>query len=103
MSRIKDKMDLIERVHLLINRRGTGTPDQLATRLKISKATLFRLIDTMKEFGAPIVYDFLVQTYTYEYSVDFVLGFMIDEKLDEIKGDDIIGGYSVTKVMSFLI
>jgi hypothetical protein len=94
MGNIKAKGDLINRVNKLIQRRGTGSPDQLAARLKISKATLFRLIDTMKELGAPIVYDFLVQTYTYEYEVDFMFGFVIDGKLQEIKDDEIKGGYS---------
>ncbi|WP_268122025.1 HTH domain-containing protein [Roseivirga pacifica] len=78
MSNLIEKAALIKRIHLLIKRRGTGSPEQLANRLQISKASLFRNIDTMKALGAPIVYDFTGNTYYYDYEVDFNFGFISD-------------------------
>ena len=102
MRSIREKSDLIERVHKLIQRRGTGTPDELASRLNMSKATVFRLIECMKDLGAPIVYDFLCQTYTYESPVEFFFGFSYPNELREINGRDINGGFARMGMLSFL-
>lgn len=102
MQRIVEKKELMERVHLLIKRRGTGTPDELAERLQVSRATVHRIMDTMKELGAPILYNFLNQTYEYEHPVNFFFGFISNNDLEEIEGREINGGFGALKKLNFL-
>ena len=102
MSSLMEKTELIDRVHQLIKRRGTGTPVQLAERLDVSKATVFRLIEAMKALEAPIVYDFSSQTYVYEHDVSFSFGFIAVRDLYEIEGDNINGGFSDLKYLNFI-
>lgn len=102
MQRIVEKKELMERVHLLVKRRSTGTPDELAERLQVSKATVHRMMDTMKSLGAPILYNFLRQTYEYEYPVDFFFGFVTNSSMQEIDGKDINGGFGGLKRLNFL-
>jgi predicted DNA-binding transcriptional regulator YafY len=62
----KKVIDRINYINRLIKIKSTGTPDQLAKRIHISKRTVFELIKTMKEFGAPIKYDRYRRTYFYD-------------------------------------
>jgi len=48
------KLDLYDRMHLLICRRGTGSADQLASRLGVSQRTIYNMINTLQEYGASI-------------------------------------------------
>ena len=70
---------LIERIDRLTRLQATGSPEALASRLEISKATLTRIIFIMRELDAPIAYDFTVQSYVYHESVVFRFGFFIKD------------------------
>ena len=67
----------IERIHNLIKTKATGSPKECARRLKISERQFYRLIDLMKELGAPIHYDLYTNSYCYEYEVKWSFGFEI--------------------------
>ena len=58
--------DRLKRLDGFIRRKGTGTPDDFAQRMNVSRATLFRLIDYFRSIGAKIAYDKERQTYCYE-------------------------------------
>ncbi|WP_152537437.1 hypothetical protein [Aquimarina pacifica] len=58
-------------VDRLIRMRLTGPPDQLAKKLKISKKSLFLLIEFMKQQQAVIVYDITLQSYVYDECPDY--------------------------------
>lgn len=70
---LKERIDLVYRLHLLIRRKATGTPDELARKLGISPPTLFRYIETLREFGAPVA--FCRTNQRYYYQEDFELDF----------------------------
>lgn len=89
MQSVIEKMELIERVHHLIRRRATGTPAELAQRVDISEAKLYRLMDLMKSLGAPIVYSFTSQSYIYEYRVDYSFGFKYGSDINQVNGGSI--------------
>lgn len=60
----------IERLNLLdklISQKKTGNPESLAKRLNLSVSRLARIIEFLREAGAPIQYDRTLQTYFYEY------------------------------------
>ncbi|THH42077.1 hypothetical protein [Neolewinella litorea] len=74
MSMIK-QLDRLRRMHTLIKFRRTGTPEDFAERLGISQSLLFRLLNELKNLGAPIAYCHLRRSYTYLYCVELQLGF----------------------------
>lgn len=58
----------IERIHRLdqlISMRATGTPQQLANKLAISRRMLYEYIHTLKDMGGAIAYDKTSQSYYY--------------------------------------
>ncbi len=69
------QIQLIERIDQLIRLQATGTAIDLSKRLGISKATLYRTIELMKDFKAPIEYDITLQSFIYEEEVGFSFGF----------------------------
>jgi len=75
----------------LIRLKATGRPKQLAKRLEVSEATVFRIIETMKEMDAPVYYDLTRQSYIYTEKASFKCGFFVQE-LDEQEGRSLSGG-----------
>ncbi|PKV48541.1 hypothetical protein ATE84_0541 [Aquimarina sp. MAR_2010_214] len=75
MNIIIKQIELIERVDQLIRLQATGSPDDLAYRLGISKTKLYRIINTMKSLGAPVEYDITIQSFVYAEAVGFTFGF----------------------------
>lgn len=65
MSYLK-KLEAIKRIHVLIRRKSTGSPEELAERLNISRASIFRYIKELKEMGAPVFYSRDRKSYIYE-------------------------------------
>lgn len=75
MNVIIKQIELIQRIDQLIRLQATGSPEQLADRLEISKAKLYRIINVMRELNAPIIYNPSVQSFIYEKAVGFRFGF----------------------------
>lgn len=87
MHSFLNNINLIERIHDLVKRKATGTPSQLACRLGISEAKLYRIMELMRVLGAPIIYDHLQNCYYYEQRVSCKFGFIIETNdLKEIRG-----------------
>ncbi len=63
----------LQRLHLLISRKSTGKPEDLAQRLNVSRATLFRHLEELRAFGAPLEYN--KNRETYQYQEPFELNF----------------------------
>lgn len=73
MLYLKEKNDILVRLHLLIKRKATGSPDELSSRLNVSRATLYRYIDTLRAYDAPVVY--CKQRRCFYYDREFQLNF----------------------------
>lgn len=58
-----DRLNLLDK---LIAQKRTGNPVTFAKRLNISVSRLARIIEYLRERGAPIQYDRAQQTYFYE-------------------------------------
>lgn len=52
-----------EYVKKLASHGKTGTPEQLAKKLNLSRRTLYRLIQNLRTAHIPIVYDRKIQSY----------------------------------------
>ncbi|PIB36653.1 hypothetical protein BFP72_15210 [Reichenbachiella sp. 5M10] len=59
------QIERIQLINKLIISESTGTPDELAIRLNISKRQLYNHIESLKNLGADIVYDKVYKTYYY--------------------------------------
>ena len=57
MNIVIKHIELIERIDRLIRMEATGNPVTLASKLGISRAQTYRVIDIMKDLNAPISYD----------------------------------------------
>lgn len=66
----------LERMNDLILIKGTGNPEQFASRLRISPRTLYESLDLMKRLGAPIAYCKGRQSYYYSEEGEFTIGFL---------------------------
>jgi hypothetical protein len=62
------------------------------TGLTISEASLYSLIDTIKEMGAPVEFRIRYHSYIYSDEVNFICGFFLKE-LSYIEVQEINGGF----------
>ncbi len=100
MNTIIKQIELIERIDRLIRMQGTGNAIDLAGKLGVSRATLYRIIEMMKELNAPIEYDFTIQSFVYAENVGFKFGFYIqDMPYGEMRS---VSGGSAFKNLHFL-
>jgi ACT domain-containing protein len=79
---LPETLQLIERIDTLIRHRATGTPDDMAEKLEVSRSTWFNYLHILKEdLGFPIDYDPEKQTYFYTARGAFRIGYTIDPDL----------------------
>ena len=70
----------LKQLDRLLRFSATGSPDDLAKKLNVSRATIFRTIALLKkEFDAPIYFDRSANSYCYEYPGKLVIQF-VEEK-----------------------
>ena len=65
----------LERIHFIISKKATGTPEQLADKLGMSRSMTLNYLSQMKTLGAPISYDPYLESYYYTERVRFIPGF----------------------------
>ena len=75
MEIIIQQIELLERMDRLIRLQATGSPEECASLLKVSKTKLYRVINLMKTLNAPIKYNTTIQSYIYIEPTDFKFGF----------------------------
>ena len=87
MRRLVD-LTKLSRLDQLIRRKATGSPNELAQRLEMSRSSLYELIAFLKEeMRAPIIYISDRLSYVYEYTPKFYLGF----ERDRLNADEMTG------------
>lgn len=65
-----DRLQKLSYLCSLIRRKATGTPGQLAEKLQISRATVYKLIQELESFGAEIEYNRIKRTFVFVVEVD---------------------------------
>ncbi|MBL7780122.1 MAG: hypothetical protein JNM22_02820 [Saprospiraceae bacterium] len=84
-----EEIFLLEQLDHLIRIRGTGSPKQLASRLKICERHVYRLINHLRDQGFPIEYDKKSQSYFYSELVELTISFKVNgKKLLSINGGE---------------
>lgn len=83
------KINQLDRIMTLIRRKATGSPCDLATKLGISRRSVYRLIQQLRDKGLPIQYDKQRASYCYEEDSEVKLSFKVTldgKNLIHIKG-----------------
>jgi biotin operon repressor len=68
--KVFEYLDRISMMHKLVSHERTGTPEELANQLGVSRTTLYELIDELKSRGAPIIYSKSSRTFLYSQPYD---------------------------------
>jgi hypothetical protein len=80
--------DRVQAMDSYIQRRATGTPEQFADKMGLSRSTLMEYIRLMKALNAPIEYDSYNMTYHYVFQCKLFIGFeskyLDDRELKEV-------------------
>lgn len=81
----------LQLLHELILEENTNTPDVLAEKLSISRASLYLLIDDLKKNNLPISYSRKKKSFIYTKKVKLKLDFVLEvieneQELSKIKG-----------------
>ena len=68
-------IERLNRMNRLLQKRATGTPSEFATLLGVSRTRLYEIIDELKSYGAPIIYNKDANSFQYEYPFDISVSF----------------------------
>lgn len=71
--KVFEYLDRINRMHKLVLNRRTGTPEEFASHLGVSRTSLYELIDELRSRGAPIVYSKSAKTFYYREPFEIVV------------------------------
>jgi len=71
--KVFEYLDRISMMHKLVVRQKTGTPEEFAGQLGISRTTLYELIDELRSRGAPIAYSKSAKTFFYRQPYDIAV------------------------------
>ncbi len=71
-----EKLNTIERIDQLIRLKATGSPKDLASRLALSRSTLYTILESMRQMGAEIEYCRTDQSFYYRIDKPLAIGFV---------------------------
>lgn len=83
----KNILERLERIDRLIRIKGTGSPAELAARLKMSERNIYQYLNLMRDLGAPIKFDPYRETYYYSEAGQFIVCFQRFDKDDANDSD----------------
>lgn len=87
-----ETIERVSRLHSFIKEEKTGKPEMLADRLGISRASLYKLVDELKSYDAPIDYSRRRETFFYTKCFDLQLLCSISIINEEQELKKVIGG-----------
>lgn len=90
-----EQIDRLNRLHHLIKMKATGSPEELAIRLKLSVSMVYKLLEELKLQGAPITYSKTQRSYFYSKPfsmlIDVQWNVLVDEECVQIAaGENIL-------------
>jgi predicted DNA-binding transcriptional regulator YafY len=71
--KVFEYLDRISMMHKLVSRQKTGTPEEFANQLGVSRTSLYEMIDELRSRGAPIVYSKSAKTFFYKQPYDIAI------------------------------
>jgi len=73
--KLMEQLKRLDRLSRLIRRKATGTPDELASRMGVSRNTVFNMIKELENLGAEIEY--CKKRRSYQYVVEIEISFEV--------------------------
>jgi biotin operon repressor len=73
IMKVFEYLDRISMMHKLVSRQRTGTPEEFARQLGVSRTSLYELIDELRSRGAPIAYSKSAKTFFYRQPYDIAV------------------------------
>jgi len=96
------QLERFQKLDKLIKMRCTGTPIELANKLGISRSHVYRLIDSLKDYGADICY--CRKELSFYYKKPFKIEQVIpSNNLSDLKMENIKGGFTENIFPSFFM
>lgn len=89
--KLEHYLQKLEAIDQKIRLKATGGPLEFAESLSMSKASLYRYIDFLKDYGAPIYYDVRNKTFCYEHDINIQFSFKV-EPLNHYEAKKVSGG-----------
>jgi biotin operon repressor len=71
--KVFEYLDRISMMHKLVLRQKTGTPEEFARQLGVSRTSLYELIDELRSRGVPISYSKSAKTFFYRQPYDIAV------------------------------
>jgi len=71
--KVFEYLDRISMMHKLVSRQRTGTPEEFASQLGVSRTSLYELIDELRSRGVPIAYSRSAKTFFYRQPYDIAV------------------------------
>jgi len=71
--KVFEYLDRISMMHKLVMRQRTGTPEEFARQLGVSRTSLYELIDELRSRGVPIAYSKSAKTFFYRQPYDIAV------------------------------
>ena len=71
--KVFEYLDRISMMHKLVMRQRTGTPEEFARQLGVSRTSLYELIDELRSRGVPIAYSKSAKTFFYRQPYDITV------------------------------
>lgn len=82
----------LHKVHIMIQQKKTGSPEEFASELCVSRRKMYYLLDAIKSLGAPISYSRTKHTFFYTRDFDMDISMRIRENGCE-EWQELSGGY----------
>lgn len=83
MNQLFLQIERLQLLHKLIDKEHTGTPDEFAKLLQISRRQLYNLIEELGQFGVEIKYNRIQQTFYFTQPFIFNVKVLIRPLTDE--------------------
>lgn len=71
--KVFEYLDRINLMNKLVLRQKTGSPEEFARQLGVSRTSLYELIDELRSRGAPIAYSKSARTFFYRQPYDIAI------------------------------
>lgn len=76
-----ETLERLQRIDHLIRIKATGTPSSLAYKIGISERCVYKYLNLMKDFGAPIRFSNSRQSYYYDEEGYFKISFFFKRQV----------------------
>ena len=71
-------IERVHRIHKLIQREATGTPEEFAEKLNLKRRQLYNILDEFKDYGACIKYNRMRGTFYYDNNFEVLVQINVD-------------------------